>query len=124
MSAPPGTTVAFAPAQDQVKVAHPYPTMQPPTPEQLHGAIEVLNALGERLNTEVTHSVTQLPETRLGNHYAARLGARAMDQATSIHTVAARLEYWREELFEQRRRNVRQHVYTRGLMPPLVTSAC
>jgi hypothetical protein len=84
--------------------------MQTPTTAQLRTAIEVLSKLGERLNTEAAHSVIQLPETRLGDDYAARIEARAIEKTTHIETVAAQLKNWRDELLEQRRHCVAHHV--------------
>ena len=73
--------------------------MQTPTTAQLRTAIEVLNKLGERLNTHAEHSVMQLAESPLGAHYAGR-----------IEAVATQLKNWRDELLEQRRQCVGHHV--------------
>jgi hypothetical protein len=84
--------------------------MQTPTTAQLRTAIEVLNKLGERLNSHAEHSVMQLSESPLGAQYAGRIEMGAIEQTTRIEAVAAQLKYWREELLEQRRQCVSHHV--------------
>ncbi len=84
--------------------------MQAPTTAQLLTAIEVLNKLGERLNEEAAHSVIQMPDTRLGDDYAARIDARAIEQTSRIETVKSQLENWRSEILEQRKLAVCHHV--------------
>ena len=84
--------------------------MQTPTTAQLRTAIEVLNKLGERLNEHAAHSVIQLPETQLGDRYAARIESRAIEQIGGIETVAAQLKSWREEILQQQKQNVSHHV--------------
>jgi hypothetical protein len=84
--------------------------MQTPTTAQLRTAIEVLNKLGERLNTHAGHSVMQLAESPLGAHYAGRIEAGAIEQTTRIESVATQLKNWHDELLEQRRQCVSHHV--------------
>jgi len=84
--------------------------MQTPTTAQLRTAIEVLNKLAERLDTHAAHSVMQLPETRLGDDYAAKVAARNIEQTSQIETVAAQLKHWREELLQQQRQSISYHV--------------
>ena len=84
--------------------------MRTPSTAQLRAAIEVLNLLGERVVNNGANSVVQLPDTRLGDDFAARTEARTIDQTTGIQTVTAQLEEWRNELTEQRRHCVPQRV--------------
>ena len=84
--------------------------MQTPTTAQLRTAIEVLNKLAERLNEQAAHSVIQMPESRLGDDYAAKVEARSIEQTTRIETVAAQLKNWREELLQQQRQSISHHV--------------
>ena len=84
--------------------------MQTPTTAQLRTAIEVLNKLGERLNTHAEHSVMQLAESPLGTHYAGSIQVSAIEQTTRIESVATQLKNWRDELLEQRRQCVSHHV--------------
>jgi hypothetical protein len=84
--------------------------MQAPTTAQLLTAIEVLNKLGERLNEEAAHSVIQMPDTRLGEDYAARIGAGTIEQTSRIETVKSQLVNWRSEILEQRKLAVCHHV--------------
>lgn len=84
--------------------------MQAPTTAELRTAIQVLNKLGERLNEHAAHSVMQLPETQLGDDYAARIESRTMEQTTQIETVAAELQSWRDELLQQQTQSISHHV--------------
>lgn len=77
--------------------------MPTPTTAQIRTAIEVLKNLGERLNEHAAHSIMQLPETRLGDDYAARIEARTIQQLTHIENVASQLKNWRDETLQQRR---------------------
>ena len=84
--------------------------MLTPTTAELLKAIEVLKKLGERINEHSAHSVMQLPEASLGDHYAGRIGVNAIEQSSRIEAVAEQLNNWREELIEQRKQNVSQSV--------------
>jgi len=84
--------------------------MQTPTTAQIRTAIEVLNKLGERLNTHAEHSVMQLSESPLGAHYAGRIEVGAIEQTTRIEAVATQLKNCRDEMLEQRRQCVSHHV--------------
>ena len=84
--------------------------MLTPTTAELFTAIEVLKKLGQRLNEHAAHSVMQLPDTQLGDNYAAHIKARALEQTGHIETVATQLQNWRDELLQQRRQNVSQTV--------------
>lgn len=84
--------------------------MLTPTTAELHNAIEVLQKLGERLNTHAAHQVMQLADTSLGDRHAAQLEVRTIEQTSRIEAVAEQLKHWREELLEQRRLNVSQSV--------------
>jgi hypothetical protein len=84
--------------------------MQTPTTAQIRTAIEVLKKLGERLNEHAAHSVMQLPDSQLGDNYAARIEAQAITQTTHIETVATQLKNWRDELLEQKKQCVSHHV--------------
>jgi hypothetical protein len=84
--------------------------MLTPTTAELLNAIEVLNKLGERINTRAAHSVIQLPDTSLGEHYAGQIGVRAIEQNNRIETVTEQLKNWRDELLQLRRQNVSQSV--------------
>jgi hypothetical protein len=84
--------------------------METPTTAQLRTAIEVLNKLGEPLNTHAEHSVMQLAESPLGAHYAGSIQVGAIEQTTRIESGATQLKHWRDELLEQRRQCVSHHV--------------
>jgi hypothetical protein len=84
--------------------------MLTPTTAELLNAIEVLNKLGERINTSAAHSVLQMSETRRGDRNAGRIGVTAIEQTSRITIVAEQLQNWRNELIQQRRQNVSQSV--------------
>jgi len=84
--------------------------MQTPTTAELLTAIELLRKLGQRINEHAAHSVIQLPETQLGDSYAAHIEARVIEQTSHIETVTTQLQNWREELLQQSRQNVSQSV--------------
>ena len=76
------------------------PAMQTPTPVQIKTAIEVLKKYAERLNEQATHSVIQMPESRLGADYAARIQSQAIGQISDIEAVAAQLTNWLDEIIQ------------------------
>jgi hypothetical protein len=84
--------------------------MRTPTVHQIRTAIEVLERLGERLSTHAAHSVLQMPDTRLGDDYAARIGSSANEQISRIETVKSQLVNWSDEVRENRRQCVSNHV--------------
>jgi hypothetical protein len=84
-------------------------TIQPTTAE-LRTAVEVLKMLDQRLNDQAAHSVMQLPETELGDRYAAHIEARTIEQTSHIEKVSMQLQNWREELLQQQKQRVAQSV--------------
>lgn len=84
-------------------------TMQPTTAE-LRTAVEVLKALDQRLNEQAAESVMQLPETELGDRYAAHIESQKIEQSSHIEKVVTQLQSWRDELLEQQRQRVTQSV--------------
>jgi len=84
--------------------------MLTPTTTELFTAIEVLRKLVLRINEQTTHSVLQMPDSSLGEHYAGRIGVNAIEQTSRIENVAEQLKSWREELLQQRKQNVSQSV--------------
>ena len=84
--------------------------MQTPTTAQIHTAIEVLNKLGERINTHAEDSVMQLSESPHGAQHAGCIEVGAIEQTTRIEAVAAQLQHWRDELGQERRQCVSHHV--------------
>ena len=94
----------------QTITRHPHLIMQTPTTAQLRTAIEVLNKLGERINTHANHSVQQLPDSKLGSDYAEKIQSQAVEQTTQIAVAVTELECWRQEVQQQRRQCVSHHV--------------
>jgi hypothetical protein len=81
-----------------------------PTAAELRTAIEVLKLLDQRLNDHVAHAVMQLPQTELGDQYAAHLDAQTIEQTGHIEKVSTQLQNWREELLQQQNQRVAQSV--------------
>jgi hypothetical protein len=81
-----------------------------PTTAELRTAIEVLKKLDQRINEHAAHSVMQLPDTQLGDNYAAHIEARTVEQTSHIETVTTQLQNWRDELVQQNRQHVSQSV--------------
>jgi hypothetical protein len=84
--------------------------MLTPTTAELRTAIEVLQKLGHRLNEHAAHSVIQMPDTSLGEHYAGRIEVRAIEETSRIEAVAEQIKNWRDELLQQKKQNVVQSV--------------
>ena len=84
--------------------------MQTPTTAQIRTAIEVLKKYGDHINHTAAHLIVELPETRLGDHVAARAKVVSIEQITRIQAVTAQLEKWRDDLSEQRRQCVTHDV--------------
>ncbi|HEY1719143.1 MAG TPA: hypothetical protein VGH42_12725 [Verrucomicrobiae bacterium] len=84
--------------------------MLTPTTAELRSAIEVLKKLDQRLNDHAAHSVTQLPDTDLGDQYAEQIEARTIEQTSHIEKVSTQLQNWREELLEQQKNQMTQSV--------------
>jgi hypothetical protein len=84
--------------------------MQTPTTAQIRTAIEVLKKFSEHINQNAANLVIELPDTRFGDHVAARVEGMNIEQITRIRTVAAQLESWRDQLLQQRRQCVSNHV--------------
>lgn len=84
--------------------------MMTPTTAELRIAVEVLKKLDQRLNDDAAHSVTQLPDTDLGDRYAEQIQARTIEQTSHIGKVVTQLQNWREELLEQQKHQMTQSV--------------
>ena len=84
--------------------------MQTPTTAQIQSAIQVLKKYGEHINHNAANLVIELPETRFGDHVAARAKVLNIEQVSRIQTVAEQLEKWRDDLLQQRRQCVAHHV--------------
>jgi hypothetical protein len=83
--------------------------MQPTTAE-LRTAIEVLKTLDQRINNHAAHSVTQLPESVLGDRYAAYIETQTIEQTSHIEKVVTQLQNWREELLQKQNQRVAHSV--------------
>ncbi len=84
--------------------------MQTPSTAQIRTAIEVLKKFGEHINHNADHLVIELPDTRMGGHVAARAKVLKIEQTTRVQSVAEQLENWRDQLLQQRRQCVSNHV--------------
>jgi hypothetical protein len=81
-----------------------------PTTADLRTAIEVLRMLDGRINDHSANSVRQLPDTDLGEQYAAHLEAQSIEQSGHIQKVVVQLRNWREELMQRQSERVTQSV--------------
>jgi hypothetical protein len=86
------------------------PTTVQPTTAELRTAIEVLKLMEQRLSDHAAHAVLQLPETELGDQYAAHLDSQTIEETSHIERVSTQLQNWREELLQQRDQRVAQSV--------------
>jgi hypothetical protein len=74
--------------------------MQTPTTAEFNTAIEVLKKYAERLNEQATHSVIQMPDSRLGADSAARIQSQTIGQISNVEAVAAQLTNWLDEIIQ------------------------
>ncbi len=70
----------------------------------------MLKKFGEHINHNAANLVIELPDTRFGDHMAARVEAMNIEQVTRTQTVVAQLESWRDQLQQQRRQCVSNQV--------------
>jgi hypothetical protein len=96
-------------AERKAGALNPHSIIRTPTTADLRTAIQVLEKLAERLTAHANHSLIELPENQLGNHYAGQIEARAIEQTARIKLVSAQLTNWHEELLQQRQ-TVSHHV--------------
>jgi hypothetical protein len=75
--------------------------MQTPTKAEFNNSIEVLKKYAKRLNEQAIHSMIQMPESRQGVDYAARIQSQTIGQIGRIETVAAQVKNWRDEILRQ-----------------------
>ena len=109
MATPTALTSSAIPRSETL-AWHPDLTMRTPTSAQVRTAIEVLKKLEERIDNHATFNMMQLPESRGGDDAAARIEAQTIEQISRVKTVMAQLENWRDELRQDRRHCVAQHV--------------
>jgi hypothetical protein len=81
-----------------------------PTTAELRTAIEVLKMLDQRLNDHAAHSVSQLPDTDLGDRYAEHIEAQTVEQTSHIGKVSTQLQNWRDEMLQKQKQQVGQSV--------------
>jgi hypothetical protein len=84
--------------------------MQTPTTAQIHTAIEVLEKLGEHIDHNAANLAVQLTDTHFGDHCTARAEVLKIEQVSRIQTLAAQLGHWRDQLLQERRQCVSDHV--------------
>ena len=74
--------------------------MQTPTTAEFNTTIKVLKKYAEGLNEQATHSMIQMPESRLGVDYAARIQSQTIGQISHVEAVAAQLTNWLDEIIQ------------------------
>lgn len=80
-----------AATRPQTVTRHPPLTVHIPTTAQLRTVLEVLKKRGEHINHHDTHPTIQLPDTSLGDDYAARIESQTTEQIARIKTV---MSHW------------------------------
>lgn len=70
----------------------------------------MLEKLTERIGQDSAHSVMQMPDSQLGNQYAANIRRDAAEKIDQINSVKQQLENWQQELKELRRRYVSNRI--------------
>jgi len=108
--ASPTALTSSASSRSEILTWRPNLIMRTPTTAQVRTAIEVLKKLEERIDNHATFNMMQLPESRGGDDAAARIEAQTIEQISRVKTVMAQLESWRDELRQDRRQCVAQHV--------------
>jgi hypothetical protein len=83
--------------------------MQAPTTAQIRTAIEVLRKFDEHINHNAANLVIQMPNTQFGDHCAARVEVLKIEQV-SVFKPSPQLEHWRDQLLQERRQCVSNHV--------------
>jgi hypothetical protein len=62
------------------------------------------------LNHNAVNKVIELSDSQLHDQQPGRIEAGTIEQTTRIETVAAQLEKWRNELVQERRQCVSNHI--------------
>jgi len=76
--------------------------MRTPSPNEIRIAVNVLQALSERIYTHAADSVMNLPESTFGDRQAARIESQPLERGGRIEDVIAQLNDWKESLRESR----------------------
>jgi hypothetical protein len=74
--------------------------MQTPTTAEFNIAIDGLKKYAERLNDQATHSMIQMPESRLGVDYAAHIQSQSIGQISYVEAFATQLTNWLDEIIQ------------------------
>lgn len=98
--------------RSQTSTQHPNltPNMQSPTATQIRTAMEVLQKLGERINEHAARFVRQIPPSSAAAQLAGQIGVNARKQTKQVEAITGLLKTWHNQLEQQRRQNVSQHV--------------
>jgi hypothetical protein len=73
-------------------------------------AIEMLKKLEERTDNHAIFNTMQLPESRTRDDTDACIEAQTIGQIARVETAKAQLEGWRDELRQDSRHCVAQHI--------------
>ncbi len=76
--------------------------MKTPTSNEIRIAVQVLQALSERFQTNATDRVLHLSESSAGEHQTACIESRPLERSGRINDVIAQLNDWKETLRESR----------------------
>ncbi len=76
--------------------------MKTPTSNEIRTAVQVLQALSERIHINATDQVMHLSESSFGEHQAARIESQNLERSGRINDVIGQLNDWKETLRESR----------------------
>jgi hypothetical protein len=51
-----------------------------------------------------------MPESQLGKRYASQIEVKSIEQIARIEVVSAQLQNWRDELLQQQKQSISNHV--------------
>jgi hypothetical protein len=89
-------------ARQKRTIAGPNLISKTPSSDELKTAIQVLELLSERVTAHANHSISELPQTQLGNQYAGQIKEDSLEKSAQIKLIGDQLSNWREELLRQR----------------------
>jgi hypothetical protein len=76
--------------------------MRTPSANEIRIAVNVLQALSERIHTHAADSVMNLPKSTFGDRQAAHIESQTLERSGRIEDVIMQLNVWKESLRESR----------------------
>lgn len=72
--------------------------MRTPTANEIRIAVNVLQALSERIHADAAEHVMRLPESTFGDRHAARIESQTLERSGRIDDVITQLNEWQKSL--------------------------